>query len=73
MFRVTAFIKGLLTPILQETVNYVNASVIAKERGINVVVFEQNIRPYGKIEDGLPKWHVKLQIQENLHLCKLIY
>ncbi len=32
-----AFIKGLLTPILQETVNYVNASVIAKERGIKVI------------------------------------
>lgn len=34
------------------------------ERGIYVVVFEQNPRPYGKIEDGLPKWHVKLQAQE---------
>jgi ferredoxin--NADP+ reductase len=22
-----------------------------------VVVFEQNVRPYGKIEDGLPRWH----------------
>jgi D-3-phosphoglycerate dehydrogenase len=29
--------KGMLTPILQETVNFVNALVIAKERGINVV------------------------------------
>ncbi|MBI3333038.1 MAG: phosphoglycerate dehydrogenase [Candidatus Omnitrophica bacterium] len=32
-----AFIKGLLTPALQETVNYVNAAVIAKERGIKVI------------------------------------
>ncbi len=32
-----AFLKGLLTPILQETVNFVNASVIAKERGIKIV------------------------------------
>jgi D-3-phosphoglycerate dehydrogenase len=32
-----AFIKGLLTPALQETVNYVNAGVIAKERGIKVI------------------------------------
>ncbi len=30
-------IKGLLTPILQETVNFVNSMVIAKERGINIV------------------------------------
>ncbi|MEI8175738.1 MAG: phosphoglycerate dehydrogenase, partial [Candidatus Omnitrophota bacterium] len=28
-----AVIKGMLTPILQETVNFVNAQVIAKERG----------------------------------------
>ena len=32
-----AFLKGFLTPILQETVNYVNASFIAKERGIKVI------------------------------------
>lgn len=32
-----AFLKGLLTPILQETVNYVNAAVIARERGIKVI------------------------------------
>jgi len=31
-----ALIKGLLTPILQESINYVNAQVIAKERGIVV-------------------------------------
>src|SRR5439155_16383327 len=29
-----AALKGLLTPILEETVNYVNAPVIARERGI---------------------------------------
>jgi NADPH-dependent glutamate synthase beta subunit-like oxidoreductase len=33
-------------------------------RGIDVVVFEQNDRPYGKIEDGLPKWHDKQRRQE---------
>lgn len=32
-----AVIKGMLTPVLQETVNYVNATVIAKERGIDIV------------------------------------
>ncbi|HEY3347570.1 MAG TPA: phosphoglycerate dehydrogenase [Nitrospirota bacterium] len=32
----TAVIKGLLDPILLETVNYVNAPLIAKERGIEV-------------------------------------
>ena len=31
-----AALKGLLTPILQDTVNYVNAPIIAQERGIDV-------------------------------------
>jgi ferredoxin--NADP+ reductase len=34
------------------------------ERGATVVVFEQNARPYGKVEDGLPRWHVKLRQKE---------
>jgi NADPH-dependent glutamate synthase beta subunit-like oxidoreductase len=33
-------------------------------RGVLAVVFEQNPRPYGKIEDGLPRWHVKLRKKE---------
>ena len=33
-------------------------------RGIKVVVFEQQALPYGKIEDGLPKWHSKLRDKE---------
>jgi NADPH-dependent glutamate synthase beta subunit-like oxidoreductase len=32
--------------------------------GILCVVIEQNERPYGKIEDGLPRWHVSLRRQE---------
>ncbi len=32
-----AFLKGLFTPILRDAVNYVNAPVVAKERGIRVV------------------------------------
>ncbi|MCI5129416.1 MAG: phosphoglycerate dehydrogenase, partial [Candidatus Electrothrix sp. AUS3] len=32
-----AFLKGLFTPILQDAVNYVNAPIIAEERGIKVV------------------------------------
>jgi len=33
-------------------------------RGFRVVVFDQNVLPYGKIEDGLPKWHDKLRDKE---------
>lgn len=32
-----AIMKGMLTPILQETVNFVNSMVIARERGIKVI------------------------------------
>jgi D-3-phosphoglycerate dehydrogenase len=31
-----AIVKGTLTPVLEETVNYVNALIVAKERGIKV-------------------------------------
>lgn len=34
------------------------------ERGVLVTVFEQNARPFGKIEDGLPRWHSKLRDKE---------
>jgi NADPH-dependent glutamate synthase beta subunit-like oxidoreductase len=34
------------------------------QRGILCLVVEQNDRPYGKIEDGLPRWHVNLRLQE---------
>src|SRR5882672_1730789 len=37
---------------------------ILAERGALVIVFEQNPRPYGKIEDGLPRWHVKQRHDE---------
>jgi NADPH-dependent glutamate synthase beta subunit-like oxidoreductase len=40
------------------------AADIFARQGILTVVFEQNPRPYGKIEDGLPKWHVKLRAKE---------
>ncbi len=32
--------------------------------GAFVAVFEQNLRPYGKIEDGLPRWHHELRRKE---------
>jgi len=40
------------------------AAEILADHGIQVVVFEQNKRPYGKIEDGLPRWHVEQRKQE---------
>ena len=40
------------------------AAALLAGAGITVVVFEQNPRPYGKIEDGLPRWHTKLRRKE---------
>jgi ferredoxin--NADP+ reductase len=41
-----------------------SAAEILADHGIRVAVFEQNTRPYGKIEDGLPRWHVEQRRQE---------
>src|SRR5690242_14360769 len=40
------------------------AAEILADRGIRVAVIEQNKRPYGKIEDGLPRWHLEQRKQE---------
>ena len=39
------------------------AEILAKS-GCLVVVFDQNARPFGKIEDGLPRWHARQRSQE---------
>ena len=36
------------------------ASILA-QNGFKVVVFDMNKLPYGKIEDGLPNWHINLR------------
>src|ERR1700730_10988885 len=40
------------------------AAEILADHGIQVVIIEQNKRPYGKIEDGLPRWHLEQRKQE---------
>jgi ferredoxin/flavodoxin---NADP+ reductase len=40
------------------------AAAYCADRGALVLVLEQNARPHGKIEDGLPRWHEKLRDQE---------
>jgi NADPH-dependent glutamate synthase beta subunit-like oxidoreductase len=46
------------------------AAALCSERGILAVVLEQNERPFGKIEDGLPRWHEKLRIKEYAQIGK---
>lgn len=40
------------------------AAGVFSENGVLTVVFEQNQRPYGKVEDGLPRWHTALRRKE---------
>jgi ferredoxin/flavodoxin---NADP+ reductase len=40
------------------------AAALCAKRGIMAIVLEQNERPFGKIEDGLPRWHEKLRRKE---------
>lgn len=54
-----AFLKGLFTPILREAVNYVNAPLIAKERGIRVVESKT-----GQSDDFLNLMSVRVKTQE---------
>lgn len=42
------------------------------ERGVYVAVFEQNVRPFGKIEDGLPRWHDKLRDREYARITEAL-
>jgi len=46
------------------------AAALCAQRGILAVVLEQNDRPYGKIEDGLPRWHDKLRRKEYEHIAR---
>ena len=55
---------GHFVAIVGGAVSGAEAAFQLSQRGINSVVFEQNMLPYGKIEDGLPKWHVKLRNRE---------
>ena len=40
------------------------AAGIFSDNEVLTVVFDQNERPYGKVEDGLPRWHTALRKKE---------
>lgn len=44
------------------------AEILANS-GCYVTVFEQNARPFGKIEDGLPRWHDNQRRQEYVKIA----
>ena len=44
------------------------AAFILAEKGYRLVVFEMNDLPYGKIEDGLPNWHINLRNKQEKNI-----
>jgi ferredoxin--NADP+ reductase len=56
--------SGYFVAVIGGAVSGSEAAYRLAERGIYVAVFDQNALPYGKLEDGLPKWHNKLRDQE---------
>ncbi len=44
------------------------AAFILAKKGHRVVVFEMNDLPYGKIEDGLPNWHINLRNKQEKNI-----
>ena len=59
-----SLLKGLLFPILQEDVNYVNAPLIAKDRGIKVIESTTN-----ETEDFISL--IKLRVKTNKGECSI--
>ena len=53
-----------IVAVIGGAVSGAEAAFQLAERGIKTVVFDQQLLPYGKIEDGLPKWHAKLRDKE---------
>ena len=48
------------------------ATRLLTEQGIRVFVFEQDSLPYGKIEYGLPKWHIKLRDENERRIDEVL-
>ena len=44
------------------------AAALFAEQGALAIVVEQNALPYGKIDDGLPRWHSALQAKERARI-----
>ena len=57
-----ALIKGVFSPILEENVNYVNAPMIAKERGVRIIEEKTS-----KIEDFANLMYVELNAGKKKH------
>ncbi len=60
--------KSHYVAVVGSAVSGSEAANILAEKGVRVVVFDQNTLPYGKLEDGLPKWHEKLRDKQEAEI-----
>jgi NADPH-dependent glutamate synthase beta subunit-like oxidoreductase len=61
---------GYFVAIIGGAVAGSEAAIKLAERGIYSAVFEQNALPYGKLETGLPKWHINLRNSQESKIDK---
>jgi ferredoxin/flavodoxin---NADP+ reductase len=69
MTQTTSGARHVMAVIGAATAGSEIARILA-QRGATVIVIEQNPRPYGKIEDGLPRWHTKQRRDEYSEIDK---
>ncbi len=53
--------KSHYVAVIGGSVSGSEAAAMLADQGVRVVVIDQNALPYGKLEDGLPKWHHNLR------------
>ncbi len=62
--------KSHYVAIVGGSVSGSEAAAMLSDQGVRVVVIDQNALPYGKLEDGLPKWHHNLRDKQEAEIDK---
>lgn len=61
MMNLSEVYKKHYVAVIGGSISGSEAASILAQNGFRVVVFDMNKLPYGKIEDGLPNWHINLR------------
>ena len=62
--------KSHYVAVIGGSVSGSEAAAMLADQGVRVVVIDQNALPYGKLEDGLPKWHHNLRDKQEKEIDK---
>ncbi len=60
--------KSHYVAVIGGSVSGSEAAAMLADQGVRVVVIDQNTLPYGKLEDGLPKWHHNLRDKQEAEI-----